>query len=195
MPDMIPALLIFLLPLAYSPGPGNLFFAALGAQGGLRAALPALWGYHIATWIVTLAIGLGLAGIVGQAGWLSPVLRYTGAAYVLWLGLKLGRAGALGTARSDVKTATMRDGAMLLMLNPKAYVIIGLMFGTFLTAGAGQALLISTVFTLNNLVAFTIWTLAGDVLTRAFRSEQAARWINIGLGAMLVGVAIWIGWP
>ena len=55
-------LLIFLFPLAYSPGPGNLFFAANGARFGFWATVPANIGYHIATWFVTLAVGGGDAG-------------------------------------------------------------------------------------------------------------------------------------
>ncbi|SMY09527.1 LysE family translocator [Flavimaricola marinus] len=195
MPDLIPALLLFLLPLAYSPGPGNLFFAALGAQGGVRAAAGALLGYHLATWIVTLGIGFGLAELTGGNGRIGNALRYAGAGYVVWLGARLTRAGALGKGPGQVRTATVRDGAMLLLLNPKAYVIIGLMFSGFLANGAGEVVLIATIFTLNNLVAFLIWTLAGDGLTRAFRSDTAGARLNVGLGAMLIGVGIWMGWP
>jgi threonine/homoserine/homoserine lactone efflux protein len=44
MPELVPALLLFLLPLAYSPGPGNLFFAATGARFGLAATAPRATG-------------------------------------------------------------------------------------------------------------------------------------------------------
>ena len=67
MIETTPSLIVFLIPLAYSPGPGNLFFAAAGARFGLGATLPALAGYHVATWVVTLAAGLGLAAAVGAA--------------------------------------------------------------------------------------------------------------------------------
>ena len=53
------ALIIFLFPLAYSPGPGNMFFAANGARFGFAATVPSNIGYHIATWLVTVVIGLG----------------------------------------------------------------------------------------------------------------------------------------
>ena len=52
------ALIIFLFPLAYSPGPGNMFFAANGARFGFAATVPSNIGYHIATWLVTVVIGL-----------------------------------------------------------------------------------------------------------------------------------------
>ena len=53
MTEPVLALLIFLFPLAYSPGPGNTLFAANGAVFGFRATLPASAGYHLATWAVT----------------------------------------------------------------------------------------------------------------------------------------------
>ena len=53
------ALLVFLFPLAFSPGPGNMFFAANGARFGLVKTLSANFGYHFATIIVTFIIGLG----------------------------------------------------------------------------------------------------------------------------------------
>ena len=53
-------------------------------------------------------------------------------------------------------------------------------------------LVITTVFTLNNLVAFTFWTVAGDWLARTFRDQQSARLINRLFGVVLAGVAIWM---
>ncbi|OED50376.1 hypothetical protein AB838_02405 [Rhodobacteraceae bacterium (ex Bugula neritina AB1)] len=61
------ALIMFLFPLAYSPGPGNLVFAASAARFGFAATVPANAGYHLATWIVTAAIGLGFVSALDQA--------------------------------------------------------------------------------------------------------------------------------
>ena len=52
-------LLIFLFPLAFSPGLGNMFFAANGAKFGFVNTLSANIGYHLATVVVTFLIGLG----------------------------------------------------------------------------------------------------------------------------------------
>lgn len=189
------ALVLFLLPLAYSPGPGNMFFAALGGRFGLRASLPASTGYHLATLVVTAAVGLGFSGLARLSPVLFDLLRYGGAAYVLWLAWGFLRAGTT-TGAAEAREATALDGAVLLLLNPKAYLIIALMFTQFLPAsGAGNPALviwITVVFTLNNLLAFTLWTLAGDLMMRRFRSGQAARGMNITFGAMLAAVAVWM---
>lgn len=198
------ALVAFLFPLAYSPGPGNTFFAAIGASKGLRAAVPALAGYHVATFIVTAAIGLGLGLTVLNDPVLGDVLSVAGSLYVFWLGfqfLRAARAEGPGVAddeRMPSRGMRFRDGALVLLLNPKAYYIIGLLFAQFLLPHE-DALLhvvgITAIFTLNNLVAFIAWTVAAAALTGLFRGERAGKWIQYLFAASLVGVAIWMAAP
>lgn len=188
----IPALLLFLLPLAYSPGPGNMIFAANGARFGLRATLPASVGYHIATWGVTVMIGLGMGSTLTASPTLARAMQLAGAAYVLWLAVRMARAGS-SVDQGKARALGFGGGALLLVLNPKAYVIIALMFTQFLHTGAwAEVAVIATVFTLNNLVAFTLWTVAGDALARWFRHPAQAHMLNTGLAAMLAGVAVWM---
>ena len=195
MLEMTLPLLLFLLPLAYSPGPGNMVFAAIGGRFGLAASVPASAGYHGATFVVTSAIGLGFAGIASLSPVLFDILRHAGAAYIFWLARAFLRTG--GTQdRTEAKRATALDGAILLLLNPKAYVIIALMFTQFLPRSdpvdVTPVFWITAVFTVNNLLAFTLWTLAGDLLARRFRKDADARLLNFGFGITLAGVGLWI---
>ncbi|WP_306150851.1 LysE family translocator [Roseovarius sp. MMSF_3281] len=189
------ALLIFLFPLAYSPGPGNLFFAANGARFGFRATLWATAGYHLATWVVTALIGFGLLRALQAAPGVFHILQMAGAGYVLWIAWGMLRAGALDKA-GKARPASFMDGVILLLLNPKAYVIITLMFTQFLAPGAvnhvGLVLMITTVFTLNNLFAFSLWTMAGDRLAGIFARDSSARRLNLLFGTMLAAVAVWM---
>ena len=188
-------LLAFLLPLAYSPGPGNLFFAALGARFGVVATLPANIGYHTATLVVTGLVGAGLVSAIHPDTALFHGLKMAGSIYVLWLAWKMATSGGSSTETGDSKAGFL-DGASLLILNPKAYIIILLMFSQFGASGpadmATRVVLISLVFTLNNLLAFLLWTLAGDGLGRLFRSETSARRLNLVFAAVLAGVALWM---
>ncbi len=187
------ALVLFLFPLAYSPGPGNLFFAANGARFGFRATLPANLGYHFATFVVTAAIGWGAQASLAKAPGASDVLQVAGALYVLWMAFKMIRAGAL-TSEDTARPASFVDGVVLLLLNPKAYLIISLMFTQFLSGaqGAGTVVWITLVFTLNNLVAFVLWTVLGDGLAKAFRTPALAHRLNLVFGGVLAAVAIWM---
>lgn len=189
------ALILFLFPLAYSPGPGNMFFAANGARFGFRATLPANAGYHIATWFVTAIIGFGFLTAIEQFPQLFTILKIAGSLYVLWIAWKMLKAGTLQGAE-EAKPATFMDGTILLLLNPKAYVIIALMFTQFLRptdiSNFASVILITTVFTLNNLVAFFVWTLVGDKIASFFRSPESSRRLNILFGTVLAAVAVWM---
>lgn len=189
------ALVLFLFPLAYSPGPGNLFFAATGARFGFRSTLRAMVGYHLATWIVTALIGLGLLGAVEAAPEVFKIVQLAGAGYVLWIAWGMLRA-VFNAMTTQARPATFVDGVVLLLLNPKAYVIITLMFTQFLTAGPTNhfafVLAITTVFTLNNFMAFTLWTVAGQRLAAMFACQSSARVLNFVFGSMLAAVAIWM---
>ena len=196
MLDLTAALIVFLFPLAYSPGPGNMFFAANGARFGLVATLPASAGYHIATLLVTLAIGFGFEMTLQRSPVLFQTIKWAGSIYVLYLAWKLFRASAMDSV-GEARPAGIWSGAVLLLLNPKAYVIIALMFSQFLDAGSasGNAIAvgwISTVFTLNNLLAFTIWTLLGGRIASLFRDEAKADLLNRLFGVVLALVAVWM---
>ncbi|MFM6277101.1 MAG: hypothetical protein ACKPE2_02220, partial [Dolichospermum sp.] len=87
------------------------------------------------------------------------------------------------------------DGALILLFNPKAYYIIGLLFTQFLVppnVGLAAVLSITTIFTLNNLVAFLVWTLAGATIARLFTSEASSRRINILFALCMIGVGVWM---
>jgi len=195
MSEATAALILFLIPLAYSPGPGNLFFAAIGARFGTIASIPATAGYHVATWVMTFAIGYGFVGFVDRFPTGFVILKYAGAVYVLWLAWTFLRAGTID-ATVEPRPARFADGALLLILNPKAYVIVALMFTQFLTPDLNGVmpllLLITTIFTLNNLLAFTVWTILGDALARTFRPPDQARVLNTGFAAMLAMVGLWM---
>ncbi len=88
----------------------------------------------------------------------------------MWLGgraiIAAGRPVPTGEASGPaVQTPGFTAGALVLLLNPKAYLIIALMFTQFLDPGDGQvveAVLVTTIFAANNLVAFVAWAAAGQ---------------------------------
>lgn len=195
MIELTVALFIFLFPLVYSPGPGNMFFAANGARFGFRSTVPANIGYHIATWVVTAAIGLGFIAALENFPKVFTALKIAGSLYVLRLALKLFRAGTL-EGNETASPATFSDGVILFVLNPKAYVIITLMFTQFIDQSDNSWLvavfLISTIFTFNNLIAFSVWALIGDKIARFFRTPKSARKLNMMFGVILAAVAVWM---
>lgn len=195
MTAFLAALLLFLFPLAFSPGPGNLTFAAQGARFGFLATLPANAGYHLATLAVTFLIGMGLISAIEPGSALFRLIKAVGSLYVLWLAWRMAQAGKAASSSAHARAGFV-DGVLLLALNPKAYVIILLMFTQFADQAPDDKVLkvavITSVFTLNNLVAFSLWTLLGDILSRTFRTDAGARRLNIAFVLVLAAVAIWM---
>ena len=70
------------------------------------------------------------------------------------------------------------------------------MFSQFLSADDGlqiaAVLTISTIFTLNNLVAFSIWAAVGGKIADQFRTDEGARRLNLLFGIILAVVAVWM---
>ena len=195
MTELTLALVLFLLPLAWSPGPGNLFFAANGARFGFRATLPANAGYHVATWVVAMAVGFGFLAAANRFPALFPALKVVGALYVGWIAIRLFQAGSSQDG-AEARSARFSDGVVLLCLNPKAYAIMVVLYAKFLAGPDNTApasvIAIATIFTLNNLVAFTAWTLAGEQIGRLFRTETGTANLNRIFGLLLGGVAVWM---
>ena len=154
MREITIALIIFLFPLAYSPGPGNMFFATNGARFGFAATVPSNIGYHIATWLVTVVIGLGMITVLNDYPNVFLALKISGAAFVLWLAWKLIRVGRYD-GRGEAKPATFWDGVILLILNPKAYIIMALMFSQCLSMDGSCKLRMFWQFRLYS--RLTIW--------------------------------------
>lgn len=195
MSQNVLTLLLFLAPLVYSPGPGNLFFAALGARFGWRGTLLANLGYHAATLLMSICVGFGLLSILKTVPPLFVVTKVGGSLYVLWIAVRMWSES--GARQTEAATrAGFREGAVLLILNPKAYVIMALMFSQFLDPARAPLwpaiVLISVIFTANNMLAFTLWTFAGDRIARLFSSPSKAQPLNKGLSALLVCVALWM---
>jgi len=73
---------------------------------------------------------------------------------------------------------------------------MALMFSQLLSTDGGlqiaNTLAISTIFTLNNLVAFSIWAAVGNKNTDNFRTDEGARLLNLMFGVLLAAVAVWM---
>ncbi len=204
--EILVPLLAFLFPLAYSPGPGNAFFAGIGATKGLKAAIPALAGYHLATFVVTALIGLGMGVTILNEPAVAKTVAAVGSLYVLWLAWTFIRAARAKSAAAPPGEASADAppeprigfwaGAVVLLFNPKAYYIIAVMFAQFLRPpdndDVAAALAITAIFTLNNLIAFVAWAALGRALTALFRSERSKRRIDYLFAATLIAVAIWM---
>ena len=86
-----------------TPGPNNLMLLASGAKFGFRRTIPHLLGICFGFSLVLLAAGLGLAQLFGQYPITYEILKYSGAAYLIYLSYRIATAGPI--KREDLESA------------------------------------------------------------------------------------------
>ncbi len=85
------AFALFALVSSITPGPNNLMLLASGVNFGFRATLPHMMGINLGFMVLVLAVGVGLASLFAVFPWLYVVLKWGGAAYLLYLAWKARR--------------------------------------------------------------------------------------------------------
>jgi homoserine/homoserine lactone efflux protein len=192
--------LAFLLPaaaLALVPGPTVTVVIANSLKHGTRAGMMNVLGTQVGVviWLAIAVLGLG-AAIKVMGVWFD-VLRYCGAAYLIWMGIKLFMSkGDLATAteRARPNGSFFLQGLVVIMSNPKMLVLFGALIPPFIPAG-GDVMRLTLIMglTFNAIAAIgdtTYALLAGKA--GAWLSQSRIRSIEVISGCCLVGGAAWM---
>ncbi|MBS0224592.1 MAG: LysE family translocator [Proteobacteria bacterium] len=112
------------LALLLIPGPAVLYIVARSVEQGRLAGFVSDLGIHTATLVHILAAALGLSALLASSALAFGIVKYAGAAYLIWLGLKkiFGRPDAPGDSDALVRHSharLFRDGFVVNLLNPK----------------------------------------------------------------------------
>ena len=112
------------LVLLVVPGPAVLYIFARSVEQGRGAGLVSILGIHTATLVHVAAAAFGLSALLASSALAFSVVKYAGAAYLIWLGLKkiFGRSeipDATVTVQADGYKRLFRDGFVVNLLNPK----------------------------------------------------------------------------
>lgn len=112
------------LALLLMPGPAVLYIVARSVEQGRLAGFVSDLGIHTATLVHVVAAALGLSALLMSSALAFAVVKYLGAAYLIWLGLRklLGPneapSGKLALPRQSYRRL-FRDGFIVNLLNPK----------------------------------------------------------------------------
>jgi threonine/homoserine/homoserine lactone efflux protein len=183
--------------LAFVPGPTVTVIIANSLRYGSRAGLANVIGTQagFVIWLGVAALGLGAA--IQMMGVWFDVLRYAGAAYLVWLAIKLFRSkGNLAVAvdRARPSGGFFLQGFIVIMSNPKMLVLFGAMIPPFIVAGGSpmqQILALGLTFMAIAAVGDTAYALmAGKA--GAFLSRSRIRALEIVSGCFLMGGGIWM---
>ncbi|VWB36478.1 lysine transporter LysE [Burkholderia lata] len=196
--------------LVYAPGPVNLLTMNQALRTGWRRALPCVWGGTLAVLLQLALTALCLNSLVHLDERALTVLRWAGAAYLVWLGCKqwLSRAPAgapaasagPATAETDSHRALFWRGLATSGLNPKTLLFFPSFFPQFISPSADwslnqQYLLLATTFAVLFAGGVASMALFSHRLSRALQRPARMRAMNRVTGGLLVGMgAIMVGW-
>ena len=157
----------------------------------------------------SVLVALGLAALLQSSAVAFEIVRYAGAAYLLYLGIKMilsksagletGEEGASGEAKTDA--AVLRQGFLTAFLNPKGLLVFFSLVPQFVSPSAAfpvavQLLVLGLVHTFNCLVIYGAVGLGagslGEFLKRRLRFARMIRWLS---GSVLIALGLRMAFP
>lgn len=201
-------LLLFIvagLLLNLTPGPDVLYIVTQALKSGAGAGIVAALGITAGCFVHIFAAAVGVSALLAASATAFAVLKWIGAAYLVWVGIRMLRSSAppamdLGAANSQAPGSTGLKAVFLRgfatnALNPK----VALFFLAFLPQFIGPAvehkslafLLLGLLFNFNGLWVNIGWALAAAWLsTRVGAVRQGMHWLERTAGAMFLGFGV-----
>ena len=185
--------------LALAPGPDNLFVLAQSAQHGRKAGLIVTFGLCTGVLVHTAAVTFGVAAIFQTSAMAFTLLKYIGAAYLIYLAWMSFRATGKAGADKKVKKLSYRKlyfrGVIMNVTNPKVSIFFLAFLPQFVDPSHGpiipQMLQLGGLFILSTIWIFGgVALLAGTFGTWLARSERATKILNWMAGTVFAGLAL-----
>jgi threonine/homoserine/homoserine lactone efflux protein len=180
-------------PLAISPGPANVLFAASGSAFGVRGSIPFWLGTNITCAFQSLAIGLGLGYIISAYPSTIEALKLAGVFFLLYLAYSFFRL----TVREveELKPLKFKHGVIVEALNVKFLLIPTIMFTQFYAPekdGFSQIVLLTVLLALLTMASNLLWVFGGKALTDIAINRRAQKVQGLVFGVMLCVTALWL---
>jgi threonine/homoserine/homoserine lactone efflux protein len=185
------------LALLLMPGPAVLYIVARSVDQGRSAGLVSVLGVHLGSLVHVTAAAVGLSSLLVSSAVAFGVVKYTGAAYLIYLGVKAlivrEKPQEVEVRAAPLRTL-LRQGAVVNVLNPKTALFFLAFLPQFVDPDAGyvaaQLVFFGLVFVALGLVTDSVYALAAGTAGGWLRSSRffagARRWVSgtvfIGLG-------------
>ena len=190
------------LTIQLSPGPDMLLVFGRGVGQGRRTAFMSAMGMTlVAGFVQVVLLALGIASLLQASPVAFEVLRWIGAAYLIWLGLNLlvrarRHRRSAAVARSISDGAALREGTINNLTNPKALAFLFAFLPQFVdpTGGwpvAAQLLLLGVVTKLSNFAVLSAVALGAGTFGRWLARRPALiAWQERFAGVVMVGLGL-----
>ncbi|WP_027578727.1 LysE family translocator [Bradyrhizobium sp. Ai1a-2] len=186
------------IALALLPGPIVTLVIANGLRHGTRAALTNVLGAQAGLAIVIGIVAVGLTSLMATMGYWFDWVRVAGAAYLIWLGIKLIRS-PVQELSADAPPPPPRGGFFLqgflvLLSNPKVLVFFGAFIPQFVDLNKDhfpQVALLGVTFMVTAAMSDMVYALLAG-RARKFFSKQRTRLVSRVSGGFMIGGGIWL---
>lgn len=198
----LPLFVVSGLLLNMVPGPDSLLIATRSAGQGWRAGSAAALGVGTGTFVHVFAAALGLSAVLATSASAFEVIKYLGAAYLVYVGLRLLLAGrAARDAMQAVPAPALRyrtifaQGFLTNLLNPKVALFFLAFVPQFIDpASSGKALAfvaLGCIFNANSMLwGHALVFFAAAAGRRVRLAEPFTRWLNRAVGAIFVSFGV-----
>jgi threonine/homoserine/homoserine lactone efflux protein len=199
-PKTITLFVLAALVLLLTPGPAVLYIVARSIDGGRKAGIVSVLGIGVGTLFHIAAAALGISALLVSSALAFSVVKYLGAAYLIYLGaqklLKREEAGQLQTFKSREMTRVFTQGVLVNLLNPKTALFFFAFLPQFVDVSRGpvaaQVLFFGVLLVLMGLVSDGLYALlagtAGEWLRTKPRFVRGQQYVSGGL-LITLGVA------
>ena len=187
--SLLIAFFVFAAVMYFTPGPNNIMVLSSGLTYGFRPTLPHIAGITVGCAFMVGAVGLGFGTIFIAYPVLQTILKYAGAAYLIYLAAAIAISEPVTPGQDNQRGPMTFWGAVLFQwVNVKGWVMV---IGT-ITAYAGIAsfpwnIVIQVVLCLLlGVAAPSIWALSGSSLRALMTSPRAVRAFNLVMAVLLL---------
>jgi threonine/homoserine/homoserine lactone efflux protein len=187
--SLLLAFVVFAVVMFFTPGPNNIMVLSSGLTYGFRRTLPHMAGITIGFAFMVGAVGLGFGTIFIAYPVLQTILKYAGAAYLVYLAIVIAFSGPPKPGEEGSRgPMTFWGAALFQWVNVKGWVIV---MGT-ITAYAAIARFPLNVAIQSGLclpigvISTATWTLFGSALRPLLKSERAVRAFNVLMALLLL---------
>ena len=186
------------IALALLPGPIVTLVIANGLRHGTRAALTNIAGVQFGLAIVIGIVAVGLTSLMATMGYWFDWVRFAGAAYLVWLGIKLIRAPIAGveaqTPPPPPRGGFFLQGLLVALSNPKLLVFFGAFLPQFMDLNGdhlSQVALLGITFMVTAAMTDAAYALLAG-RARLFFSARRTRLLSRVSGGFMIGGGIWL---
>jgi threonine/homoserine/homoserine lactone efflux protein len=187
--DLLLGFALFALATSITPGPNNTMLLASGVNFGFNRTIPHMLGITCGFFVLVVAVGFGLGAVFQTYPLLYSVLRYVGAAYLLYLAWKIAHSGPVSESeKGESKPISYLGAAAFQWVNPKAWIMAIGAISTY-TPMQGyftNVIVIAAVFALINLPSVSVWAGCGTLLRNVLKDRRWLRLFNWGMALLLV---------